>query len=111
MNIQELRQENSAKGWAQVPSSCPARFLNRICEMRSRSNATGEPIANREQRGYGAWPTADRPARRSAAVILSEAAEFAAKNLAAANRAVEEERAQIAHNAAEVKALLFPWEN
>jgi hypothetical protein len=119
MNISELRQENAAKGWTKIPESCPARLVEKICEKRSRSLATGIPIAPREQRGrWGAlFQAASKPdlldevAVVSSAILLEQAARAAAKSLAAANRAVEEERAQAAQNAAIVRADLFPWEN
>ena len=114
MNVNELRQENAAKGWTSIPESCPARFVNAICEKRSRSIATGIPLAPSEQRGYGAFTRLTqhvvKPAGKSAAVLLAEATVLVQKNLAAANRAVEEERAENARIAEEVRVSIFPWE-
>ncbi len=44
MNIIELRKANEAKGWREVPSTCPQRFVNSICEKRSVSLSTNTPI-------------------------------------------------------------------
>ena len=36
MNTAELRAENKALGWFEVPTGCPERTVARICEYRAR---------------------------------------------------------------------------
>lgn len=49
MSNTELRAENKALGWAEIPTGCPQRTLDRICEYRSRVLAGIETRATAPQ--------------------------------------------------------------
>lgn len=126
MNIAELRKENAAKGWTEVPSSCPTRILEKICAKRSHSLMSGAPIAPSEPRGWGAV-FATPALRRNEKSLEQQYRELTGGEyvppqtlairmatlglqIKAEARVIEEQRRLDEQNAAEVKALLFPWE-
>jgi hypothetical protein len=44
MTIIELRKANEARGWLELPETCPARFVASICEKRALALQTAAPI-------------------------------------------------------------------
>jgi hypothetical protein len=114
MNVNELRQENAAKGWTSIPESCPARFVTAICEKRSRSLTSGIPLTSPEARGYGAFTRVSQHVVKPQRVVpvmcahgLRQIAYVQGLKIKADAEAVRAENARVSQ---EVAAMLFPWE-
>lgn len=137
MNIIELRKADPVRGWAEVPASCPAKFVQQICEQRSIAIDTGRPIEvalhssvvarhglrsnapivrtrekSLEQQYFeltGREFVSDQDLRWRLAHVGWQIRNEAAK--LAASKPSPAETEQAARNAAIVRAELFPWEN